>query len=109
MNGRTKSSVTKCSGTGARPINQGRRKIKDVINAAIAAHKLGEEIKGSPTPCFNFAACRGTAVVSKQGKGVCRACAEKMPGVEYPFTPVPDGDLRRIEYSLNAAAAWPAV
>lgn len=92
-----------------RRTNQGRRKIRESIHAAITAKSLASEIRDARTPCFNFKLCRGLATVSKQGKGVCRACADRMAGVEYPFAPVPDGELRRIDYSLNAAGAWPRV
>lgn len=92
-----------------RATNQGRRKIHAAINAAVAAQGISRSVKGLATPCFNSKLCKGMAVVSKGGRGVCRACADKMSGVEYPYAPVPDGDLRRIEYSLNAAGAWPAV
>lgn len=42
-------------------------------------------IEPGPVPCFYFARCKGTSALSKQGRSVCRKCADKMQGVEYPL------------------------
>ena len=34
-------------------------------------------------PCFFHRDCGGTAAIEKQGKAVCRACAEGLNGIEY--------------------------
>ena len=43
-----------------------------------------------PAPCFYFATCKAFAVIAKDGKGVCRGCAENMTATmphrqEYPL------------------------
>lgn len=39
----------------------------------------------SAPPCFFHRDCGGTAAVEKQGKAVCRACADGLKGTEYPL------------------------
>jgi hypothetical protein len=36
-------------------------------------------------PCFYWKACRRYASVEKQGKSVCRECAERLKGMPYPL------------------------
>jgi hypothetical protein len=38
-----------------------------------------------PPPCFNFALCGARAALEKRGRAVCRACAAKLAGREYPL------------------------
>lgn len=37
----------------------------------------------APPACFFFRVCKAIAAVEKQGKAVCRACADKLAGREY--------------------------
>lgn len=60
-----------------------------------------------PTPCFHFKACKGIATLSKGGKSVCRACADKMTGVEYLYEAPRTDAIGRIRGQLNMAALWP--
>lgn len=39
----------------------------------------------SAPPCFFHRDCGGTAAVEKQGKAVCRACADGLNGIAYPL------------------------
>lgn len=39
----------------------------------------------SAPPCFFHRDCSGIAAVEKQGKAVCRACADGLKGTEYPL------------------------
>ena len=52
-------------------------------------------------PCFYWKSCRRLAALEKQGKVVCRACAERLKGVPYPLR-VP---TREPLYSTGSAAA----
>lgn len=36
-------------------------------------------------PCFFHQQCRRQAQLEKQGKALCRACADKVNGIEYPL------------------------
>lgn len=38
-------------------------------------------------PCFFHRDCGGTAAIEKQGKAVCRVCADGLNGIEYPLRP----------------------
>lgn len=68
------------------------------------------EFNLAPSPCYYAKRCKGIAEVSKCGRGVCRACAAAMPGVEYRLTPLTkDYTIRQIETSLNMKAAHPSV
>jgi hypothetical protein len=106
MQNRTTSSVNRYSATDGRPTD---RRHAAHRRAALSAKRLSEEIGGAQAPCFYFAVCRGTQAVSKGGRGVCRACADKMSGVEYPLTGPLPGELRRIDYSLKFTSAVPCV
>lgn len=35
--------------------------------------------------CFYAKVCRNVATLEKQGKTVCRECADRLPGTEYPL------------------------
>ena len=63
------------------------------------------------TPCFYWSACKGLAEVSKCGRGVCRKCANAMPGVEFPLHRGSEmiGELGRLNRNLDYKAAFPAV
>ncbi len=37
------------------------------------------------TPCFYWKSCRRYAAAEKQGKSVCRKCAERLKGIPYPL------------------------
>jgi hypothetical protein len=41
----------------------------------------------SPTPCFYFSSCRRNADLEKNGKSLCRSCAGRLKGREYPLRP----------------------
>jgi hypothetical protein len=38
-------------------------------------------------PCFHFSSCRQNATVEKSGKSLCRSCADRLEGREYPLRP----------------------
>ena len=38
-----------------------------------------------PSPCFYWRCCRNLAELEKAGKAVCRACAGRVRGREYPL------------------------
>ncbi len=64
-----------------------------------------EKLTG-PAPCFYFLVCQAYAVIAKDGKGVCRGCAEEMKGrmphrQEYPLE-VPNQTVRRVLFELSA-------
>ena len=40
--------------------------------------RLHREKLTGPSPCFYFVTCKAFAVIAKDGKGVCRGCADKM-------------------------------
>jgi len=44
----------------------------------------GEKLDGPP-PCFGFRKCARRAEMEKGGRAVCRECAAKMRGAEYPL------------------------
>ncbi len=41
-------------------------------------------LRDAAPPCFYFKSCRRTAHVEKVGKSLCRPCAERLKGREYP-------------------------
>ena len=43
----------------------------------------GEQFQ--PPPCFYFASCGRKAEVEKQGKSLCRKCADRLQGLPYPL------------------------
>ena len=62
-------------------------------------HKLS-----GPAPCFYFLTCKAFAAVAKDGKGVCRGCADKMAATmphrqEYPLE-VPNQTVRRVLHTF---------
>gem|GEM_PF-6965706 len=59
--------------------------------------KLREPI--SPPPCFYHAICNGIAVVDKGGKSLCRTCADKTKGQEFPLRS--SWDRNRIDYPTD--------
>lgn len=68
------------------------------------------EVDATAPPCFNFDVCGGTSVACKGGRSLCRKCLEKVPGREFPLkAPITSGILRRIDYELNLAGAYPRV
>ena len=38
-----------------------------------------------PPPCFYFASCGRKAELEKQGKSLCRKCADRLQGLPYPL------------------------
>lgn len=40
---------------------------------------------GGMPPCFYFKSCRRRAQIEKHGKSLCRQCAERLKGREYPL------------------------
>jgi hypothetical protein len=52
--------------------------LADVIVAAFAADHTAP-------PCFYWDRCRQRAGLEKVGRSVCRRCAEKLRGAEYPL------------------------
>lgn len=38
-----------------------------------------------PPPCFHWRKCGEQASLEKQGKSLCRQCAARYPGTEYPL------------------------
>ena len=49
--------------------------------------RLGSRDGIAKTPCFYWKSCRRFAAVEKQGKSVCRECAERLKGMPYPMRP----------------------
>jgi len=39
----------------------------------------------SPPPCFFWKACSARAALDKAGRSVCRRCASRLRGAEYPL------------------------
>lgn len=37
------------------------------------------------TPCFHYSTCRSVAELEKNGKSLCRRCATRVSGREYPL------------------------
>lgn len=60
-------------------------------SGAVAVEERGGEAealrieKPEERPCFFHGECGGTAEIEKQGKAVCRPCAMRIKGVEYPL------------------------
>ena len=47
----------------------------------------------APSPCFFSRLCGAPAAMEKAGRSVCRACAQRLRGVEYPLRCVPTAPL----------------
>lgn len=47
--------------------------------------KLSVHYFTTTEPCFYHKLCNNYSCCNKQGKGVCRACADSMNGQEYPL------------------------
>ena len=56
---------------------------------------------GPIRPCFFWNLCRGRAVVEKAGRSVCRGCAGRLRGKEYPLRGASEDSL----YLTGRAAA----
>ena len=53
--------------------------------------------------CFYFRICRNCAHIEKDGKTVCRACAARCPGREFPLRPPSRAPLYKDDRELAAA------
>jgi len=47
--------------------------------------ELAVKQAGPVRPCFFWNLCRGRAAVEKAGRSVCRGCAGRLRGKEYPL------------------------
>ena len=54
-------------------------------SAALAADVVPDAYPAIPPPCFYWKVCAKRAVVEKVGRSVCRGCAARLRGVEYPL------------------------
>lgn len=57
--------------------------------------------RSGSTPCFYWESCRRCAALEKQGRSVCRHCAERLKGIPYPLR----APSRETLYSSGRAAA----
>jgi len=88
-----------------------RKKVKKGHGLGIRDDRFKSQSKlnVAPPPCFYHELCKGVSVVSKNGKSLCRNCADSFSGVEYPLRTPLVGELLKIDYSLEMIAAWPTV
>lgn len=61
----------------------------------------GEHLSIDPAPCFYFDSCKQVSVVCKNGKSLCRKCADKVSGVEYLLRVPLRPELRGLDNWLN--------
>jgi hypothetical protein len=47
--------------------------------------KMEPSSLGLAPPCFYFRSCRGYAEIEKNGKSLCRCCAGRLKGSEFPL------------------------
>jgi len=60
------------------PMSSEATRLADLVSAAFAADHAAP-------PCFYWNRCGQRAVIEKAGRSICRHCAEKLRGAEYPL------------------------
>ena len=58
---------------------------KPIDSVSVDATPDSEQL--TPPPCFYWKVCATRAVVNKVGRSVCRGCAARLHGPEYPLRP----------------------
>jgi hypothetical protein len=59
-------------------------------------------------PCFYFSSCRHNATLEKGGKSLCRSCADRSEGREYPLRPPARAPLYRDDQEVAESLGLPA-
>lgn len=68
--------------------------------------KKDEPLATEPAPCFYFDSCGQISSVCKNGKSLCRKCADRVSGVEYPLRVPLRPSLRGLDSWLLNRSVW---